>query len=254
MRPPAWLRGSTVASVIVALLVLLLPAASASGSGYNLTFSAAPSTADPAVDLVGLTTSASGTTVVITLTVAGQINLGSSSDAYVFFTGGNSQTSAAATAVFSDSTTGIWTSSYAGSGSYGYVTGTITNSGSSLQFSLNQSAVGPASSFTASAAAGGNAGNTASAIGSAYPGGTNCVNGTCVTNSVAAAIAWWVYAVIVSLVVIVVVVVLVVVLVMRSRRRQQPPMMAPGMGAPMPPPPGPGGAMPPPPPPSPPSP
>jgi hypothetical protein len=65
---------------MIAGLLAVAPLASASGSGYNLSFShAAGSSSNSAVDLVALsTTDGGGATVSVTFSVSGTLNLASS--------------------------------------------------------------------------------------------------------------------------------------------------------------------------------
>lgn len=254
MPLPRSLKVAATASWLLAALVVLVPLASASGTGYNLSFSQGASGVNGAVDLVGLTTSDNGATVLVTLTVSGQVSLSSSSDFYFFYSGGSSSSSATAYVEFDGNVTGLWFSSAAGSYGYGNVAGTITNSGSSLQFQLNKTSLPTSGSFTANAEAysGSSGSGSASWIGSDFVNGGGsgtCLNANCTSATLGTALAWWVLAAILMVVVIVVIVVVVVVLVVVSRRkRQQPPMMPPMASPPSAPA---GGTAPPPPPPPP---
>ena len=251
VKPARILRWVAATSWIVAGLIALVPIASASGSGYNLSFSSSGGTFAGAVNLVGLTTSQSGATIVTTLTVSGQIDLSSSSTFYFVYYGGSTASNATTYAEFYGSATGSWFSS-AGGGAYGGVTATVTNSGSSMQFALNTTSMPAASGFTVNAEAyqGSASAGSVSLLGSSNPNGLGgSCNGTSCTSTTAAstAVAWWLYAVLGVVVVIIIVVIVVVLVVMRRKRTPpaqpmmgqpmagQPPMAPGGPGAPPPP-------------------
>lgn len=247
--------------VALAVAVLLLPAAQAAGSGYNLTFTRSAGTvSDPAVDLVAVSSADSGgSRITVSFTVSGHLRLDSSSYGYFVFFGGSSASNASSEVEFSNnssfgneiSSTGFSPMSY-----------TLSGGGSSLTFKINKTDVGSAGGFRLNAFAwAGSSGSYSSVsyLGSDYSGGGSCTQAGCVNSAVTSALNTFVLIGIIVLVVVVVVVVLVVVLVVRSRKRP-PPMMQPGQTYPAPPgqpwtpgPPGGGPPMPPPPPPPPPT-
>lgn len=230
-----------------------MPVASASGSGYNLSFSSSGTSFAGAINMVGLTTSESGATIVTTVTVSGQIDLSSTNTFYFVYYGGASASSATTYAEFSGSDSGSWFSS-AGGGGFGSVTASVTNSGSSMTFALNTSSMPASSGFTVNAEAyqGSASSGSVSLLGSSNPNGVGgSCNGTSCASTTAAstAVAWWLYAVLGLVIVIIVVVVVVVLVVMRRKRTppaqpmagqpaaEQPPMGAGGPGTQAPPPP-----------------
>jgi len=225
---------------VIAVVVAFFPIAAAAGSGYSLNFSQSPGqSSDAAVDLIALsTTDPGGAQITTTFQVSGTLNLHDSNFDYtVYFGGSGSSSGNYASAIFSNDSQGTWISGSSGGSGYGSLPYTVGSGGSSLTFSMNKTAVGPAATFAVNAfAADSNSG--ASWIGSDYsggPGGT-CTGTNCVTTATANAVLWlWLS---VAIIVVVVVVVLVVVLLV-MRRKRTPPMAGQPMmvGSPPPPPP-----------------
>jgi hypothetical protein len=249
-------RSAALLTALVALILLLVPLASAGGTGYNLSYTRpAGSTSNAAVDLVSVSSNAptSGAVVDVTLQVSGSLILNNDSYYYYLLFGGGGISNATAYAFFSNnSTVGfvITTGAHAGFSTVGY---TVGNGGSSLSFAINQSAVGPSSSFTLNAWAffGKLTGSVSaySYLGTNYQystsggGGGTCSGTTCTpTSSSTALSSTQILGIVGGVVVALIVIALVVVLVVLPRRRA-PPQSPPSMV---------GGAMPPPPPGSPP--
>lgn len=249
-----------LAGTLLAAAILAAPLASASGSGYDLSFSASAGSASPNVALTSLTTSASGSSVTVTAQVSGQFVTNSDLYYYYFYFGGAAASNSSAYLDLSNNSTDLTLISTIGGYNLAYVPYSLGSGGSVLTFEVTQANVGPASSFTANAEAlyTSSTGTVSiSWLGSNFLGGggsgtctaTSCTGTSTTTNSGPSALEYGA----VALVVIIIVVVAVVVLV--TRRKKSPPAMAPS-GSPMPPPPpagmtpqGPAGQMPPPPPP-----
>jgi hypothetical protein len=252
VKPALSVKRVGLLSVLVAAILLLVPLAAGSGSGYSLSYTRAASGTNANVDLVSLSTSVYGSTQIsVTFQVSGSIDLSSSTVEYWAFFGGGGESNATAYVWFSNSlTNGTYVSAASNAYGYGPEPFTLGNGGSSLTFYINQSAVGPASSFSANAWAvsGNSVSGTWSWIGTDYQGGgtATCAGATCTSTSTQSSTsstvpAWeWIA---IGLVVIVVIAVVVVVVVVLPKRRApppaQPPMAAGGMmPPPMPPAPG----------------
>ncbi|MCI4360239.1 MAG: hypothetical protein L3J91_00890, partial [Thermoplasmata archaeon] len=229
MKPILSRRAVGLLSALVAAVVLLTPIAAASGSGYSLSYTkSAGGTTNANVDLISLTTSPTATQVTVTFQVSGSLVLNSGSYAYYIFFGGGAQTNATAYAWFSNSTAnGTWFSVSGMSYGYGELPFTLGNGGSSLTFAINQSAVGPASTFTANAfaAQGSRNSGTYSYLGTNYVGGAMCSGTTCTSTgtSTASTTSGWVWIGLGLGVVLVVIILVVVVLVVLPKRRTPPP-------------------------------
>jgi hypothetical protein len=233
-------------SILVATIVLATPLAAAGGSGYTLSYTrAAGETTNANVNLISLSTSVgSDATVSVTFQVSGTLVLDSTSYFYWVFFGGGAASNATAYAYFTNSQiNGTYLSANAGSYGYGPLPFTLGSGGSSLTFSINQSAVGPSSTFSANAWAvqGSEQSGTYSWIGTDYQGGSgSCTGSSCSssstgTSSSSALSGAALFGLIGGIVVVIIVVALVVVLVVLPRRKS-PPQSPPPMGAGAPPP------------------
>ncbi len=144
--------GSTLGAMSV--LVLLIASATASASGFDQSFSQSPTTSDPNVGLVQLTTTyASGPNLTCSFAVAGTIVLTNSEYGYAVYFGGNSTTNSRAYAAFSGNTTrGILVSPNLTQ--FGFTAGVeplvfeLSAGGSTLTFGVATALVGPASDFS----------------------------------------------------------------------------------------------------------
>jgi hypothetical protein len=258
-----WSRWGLGAVVTVVVALLLGGVASASGSGYNLTFSQAARGTNANTDLVAVSSNdPGGPNITVQFTVAGTLVLNSDQYVYgVWFGGSGPGNSTAAVEFSNNSTAGFYDGYGANSAQYGYMPYTLSAGGATLTFSIAKTIVPPPSSFAlnAYAATGSKGSYSYSWLGSSYSGGGSCTTTSCTTTtssgSSGAFSSWWL--VIIPVVVVVVIVIVVLVLLMR-RKPAQPGMMPPpgqpsmappgqtGWGNP-PPPTSPPGAMPPPP-------
>jgi hypothetical protein len=248
------------AVVGVVLLMLLGGLASASGSGYNLSFSQTPSNADSSVGLSSLSSSySSGLYMNASFTVAGKLDLTSDFYEYWVYFGGIYSTNETAVVSFTNNTTfAFWEASSGTGGGFGYLPFTVVNSGSTIDFEINISSVGSSTSFALDAYAlyDGPSGASYSWLGSGFGGGGSgsCTATSCNVAAPAGALLGGLFLfALIGVVIVVVVIVVVVVLVMRKRPPAaapppnappgwMPPPLAPGVpppppGAPMPPPP-----------------
>ena len=230
MRPRALSRLGLVGSALVAV-VLLGAVAAASGSGYNLSYSrGAGSTANSAIDLVGVSSSdGGGATVSVSFTVSGTLNLHDGQYSYFVWFGGSTSGNSTAWATFTNNTTaGQYYSTSGGGSSFGPLPFTAT--GSTLTFAMNKTALPPASAFTVNVDALylSNSGSSEgiSWLGTDYSGGASCGPGGCLGSTPSSIFAPLVLAAIIAGVVIVVIVVVVVVLVVVMRRKRTPPPVA----------------------------
>ncbi|MCI4320385.1 MAG: hypothetical protein L3J87_04270 [Thermoplasmata archaeon] len=241
-----WLRRATLPSFLFAAILLTAPAALASGSGYNLSFSQSSNgSVNSAVDLVSLSSSTSGSAQLsISFTVAGSVGTTNAYDTYYVYFGGNSASSATGYFLLSDNATaGILESAGSGSFGYGAAPFTVSGGGSTLSFLVNTSAVGASSGFSLNAIATSSSpsGTSDSYLGSDYNGGgtcnaAGCISAPAVVNNIFSGL---ILIAVISLVAIVVIVVVVVIVVTR-KKRMPPPMgwtAAPGQQMPPPPPP-----------------
>jgi len=257
-----WRLWGITAAVGVALMVLLGGFASASGSGYNLSFTQTPTNSVPAVGLTELSSSySSGLYMNASFSVAGTIDLTNSNYIYWVYFGGITSENETASVWFTNNTTvGTWYASSSTGGGSGYLPFTLSNSGSTLSFEINISAVGQSGSFNldAYAAYGTSSSTSYTWLGSGFGetgtgggggGGGACSGTNCNVAAPANALFGGIFLIaVIGLVVVIVVVVVVVLLVVRRRK---PPTATPPL-APQPgwaPPPPTGGQMPPPPPP-----
>jgi hypothetical protein len=246
MRP--WLRRAIVPSFLFAAILVAAPAALASGSGYNLSFTqSAASAVNPGADLVALSSTSNGAGVLtISFSVAGTVATTNPDDFYYVYFGGNSASTATGYFLLNNNTNvGDLESSGSGSFGFGTVAFTVGSGGSSLSFPVNISAVGPSSSFSLNALStySGPGGSSGSAIGSDYTGGETCNAAGCIANPVTTAntiFSGLILIGVITLVAIVVIIVVVVIVVTRKKKAPPPPMgwaPAPGQGMTPPPPP-----------------
>ncbi len=239
-----------LAGTLLAGLMLMAPLAAASGSGYSLSFTASAGAASPNVALVSLSTSASGSTVTVTAQVAGQFITNNALYTYGFFFGGTAEANASAYVLLSDAAQLTYASTQGGY-QFGSLAYTLSSGNSVMTFAINQSAVGPSSSFSANAVAayGSNSTASGSVLGSDYPnggiscngGGSICTSGTSTSSGPSVLV----YALVAVVVVIVLVVIVVFVVMRRKKTPPATPMAAPPAGG-MPPAPPAGSAPPPP--------
>lgn len=246
----------TAIAMVTALLLSGIVAAS--GSGYNQSYTQTPTNSNTAVGLTAVSsTYTSGANLSASFSVAGTIDLTSSDYMYVVWFGGTAETNFTAEAYFTNNTTaGYYVTASSVGGEFGLMDFTLSNSGSTLTFSIATALVGPASSFAIDAYALYSTKSSAqyswlgtdyshSGAGSGSCGSSGC-SGSSSSSSSSSSLSGAVLYGIIGVVVVVVVIVAVLLLVMRRRR---PPTAAP---APMPagtmPPSTPGMAPPPPPP------
>ncbi len=231
VRSAWWVALAVVAG---ALVVGSAGLASAAGSGYDLSFSQAPSTAIRSAALIGITTyDPGGANLTVTLTLDGPFVLNTTSYEYSVDFGGGSQLNASAYALFGNNTTaGSYVSLEPSSAPAGVLLFSLSNSGTVLTFSIAKVAVGTSSGFIVNAFATATVGTTtaSSALGSFYQNVGSCSGPLCPTSS-GGGNPFEDWAVLLPIVVAVALVALVVVAL---RRRGSPP----ASGAP-PPPPGP---------------
>ncbi len=252
-----WRLWGITAVVGMALVLLVGGFASASGSGYNLSFTATPTNSVAAVGLTALSSSySSGLFMNASFSVAGTVDLTNADYGYWIYFGGITSENETAIVEFSNNTTvGDWYSYSTTSFGEGYLPYTISNGGSTVSFEINISAVGAASSFQLDGYAFYDTATTASDswIGSSFTstgggGGVTCTGTSCNVATPANALFSGLFLVaVVGVVVVIVVIVVVVLLVVRRRKPPTgapPPGQQPGWVPPPPP-----GAPPPPPPP-----
>jgi hypothetical protein len=240
----------------VACLVALSGLASASGSGYNLSFTQSANGSNANSDLIAVSSSySSGPNLSAQFTVAGTVVTNSEDYIYEVWFGGSSDSNATAYTLFSNNTTsGYYFGETSNAGSFGQLPFTLSNGGATLSFSIATDLLPPSSSFTLNAVAiyGTETSYSYSWLGSDYGptgngggGSGTCTATSCTTTPAGSSgVGSWTY-IIVGVIVVVVVVALVLVLVMRKKKGTPPP---PGMGQPgqpawgAPPPPGGGGS------------
>ncbi len=226
-----------VALAVVAGALLLGSAglAAASGSGYDLSFSQAPSTAIRSAALIGITTyDPGGSNLTVTVTLDGPFVLNSASYSYSVDFGGGSQLNATAYALFGNNTTaGSYVSLEPSSSPAGPLPFSLSNSGTVLTFSIAKVAVGTSSGFIVNALATATLGTTtaSSALGSFYQNVGSCSGPLCPASSGGGSspIDW---AVILPVVVAVALVALVVVALRRRRSPPPTPASPPPTGGP----------------------
>ena len=209
------LRTFGLIGTTIFVLVSLAASAAASASGYDLSYSQSPTSSNPDVSLIHLTTSySSGPNLKCAFTVAGTIVLSSSDYGYIVLFGGNTTTNANAYASFGGNTSsgtitslGIaWYGTYAGQAPLSF---DLSNASSTLSFSVATKLLGPASNFTVLAEAlyVNASGEQFSTLGSASHS----------TSASSGSNEW--LGIVVTVVVIAAVVVAVVVILWRRRRK-----------------------------------
>jgi hypothetical protein len=215
-RSVARLAVTALASVVT--FVLVLGSASATGTGYDLSFTQAPTTSISDVALIDLVTNdPGGNNITVTMTVDGTFVLNSPEYSYYLFFGGGAQQNSTAYAVFSNNTTGSYVALEDGVGSEGSLLVTLSNGNSELTVSIAKAVVGPSSEFVVNAVATYSTSSTSanSYLGSYYGGG-GCTGAECsTTHPAASGFDWW--WVIVPLVVVVVVVAVLLAVVLRRK-------------------------------------
>jgi hypothetical protein len=208
----------------LAVLLVVLGAANAAGSGYDLSFSQAPPIpiADAAlIDL--LTNDPGGNNITVTISVDGVFVLNSSAYSYSLFFGGGAEENATAYVDFSNnSTRGTYVTLATGVSPAGSINATLSNGDSELTFSISKAVLGGSSTdFVANARASYSTPSTDanSYIGSYYGSGDSgsCTGAGCATStpSPGTPFDWWI--VIVPVVVVIAVVAIVLVLVSRRK-------------------------------------
>jgi hypothetical protein len=258
----------TAVAMVTALLLSGIVAAS--GSGYNQSYSQTPTNSNTAVGLtaVSSTYTSGAANLTASFSVAGTIDLTTSDYLYAVWFGGTAESNFTAEAYFTNNTTaGFYVTASSVGGEFGVMHFTLSNSGSTLTFSIATALVGPASNFAIDAYA---LYSTRSSVqyswlgtyyshsggGSGSCGSSGCT-GSSSSGSSTSSFGGAVLYGIIGVVIVVVVVVAVLLLVMRRRR---PPTAAPApmqagtmppstlgtappppSGAPMPPPPPPQG-------------
>lgn len=227
---------SSFLGIAVAALLVASSVASASGSGYNLSFSQTPTAGVQSnVALTSLTTSyTAGTELNTTFTLAASPDLTSDYYVYWVYFGGDASTNATVYVEFSNNTTSAYYyvssgSGGGGGGGFGYIN--FTTSGDSITFPIQTSWVGPASSFLVDVEAWFDNGNSYSVswLGSDYSSGggtctTDCGGGSSsstATGLFGLAVGFLILLLLIPIIVIILIVVLVVVLVRRGRRNKQ---------------------------------
>ncbi len=254
-----WRLWGITAAVGVAMVLLVGGLASASGSGYNQSYTQTPTNANSAVGLTAVSSSYSGgPNLTASFSVAGTVDVSSGNYGYWIYFGGTSSDNASAIVEFSNNTTaGFWysyTDESFGEGPEAFV---LSNGGSTLTFQINITSVGPSTNFAVDAYAWYETESAVSYswLGTDYQntpggggGGVTCSGTSC--NVAAPANTLFGGILLFAVIGIVVVIVIVVVVVLLVVRRRKPPTAAPPAQAQgwMPPPP-PGAAPPPPPPP-----
>jgi len=220
---------ATALATVVASLVLV-GAAAATGSGYDLSFSQVPKTSIADVALIDLQSyDPGGPNITVTMTVDGTFVLNNSNYSYYLFFGGGAQENATAYALWSNNTTGEYVTLEGGVAPTGPLVGTLSNGNSELTASIAKAVVGPSTDFVINALASYTTSATSanSYLGSYYGGGGACSGAQCSPSQTPpASFDWW--WVIVPVVVVVAVIAIVIALVVRKR----PPSGAPTPAAP----------------------
>ena len=210
----------TLGPTVMVLLVLVGLAASATAStaGYDLSFSQPPSTSNPDVSLVRLTTSySSGPNLTCTFAVAGTIVLSDSDYGYLVLFGGNTTINSNAYASFRGNTSrGTLTAvnvSWFGSGSGVYpLSFDLSDASSTLSFSVATKLVGPPSNFSVLADA-----LYVNASGEQF----SSLGGVSHSTSISSGPGAWL-GIVVTVVLVTAAIVAVVVILLRRRRRAAP--------------------------------
>ncbi|HXY46822.1 MAG TPA: hypothetical protein VEK13_02850 [Thermoplasmata archaeon] len=165
VRPPhsgsthRHLRSVGLTGVVLCVLLGLAANAAAGTTGYDRSYSQSPSTSNPDVSLIRLTTSySSGLNLTCAFTVAGTVVLSDSDFGYIVLFGGNTTSNSNAYASFGGNTSrGTLTAvniSWFGSGSgVSPLSFDLSNVSSTLSFSVAIKLVGPASNFSVMAEA-----------------------------------------------------------------------------------------------------
>jgi hypothetical protein len=233
-RIPTLVAGLAALSV----LVVVLGAATAAGSGYDLSFSQAPPIPIADVALIDLLTNdPGGNNVTVTITVDGVFVLNSTEYSYSLFFGGGAAENATAYVDFSNNgTLGTYVTLATGVAPAGSLNATLSNGDSELTFSISKAVLGGSSTdFVANARAGYSSSSTDanSYIGSYYGSGNSgsCTGVGCgpMTHTAPASFDWWI--VIVPVLAVVAVVAIVLMLVFRTK----PPANSPPPAASQPP-------------------
>jgi hypothetical protein len=229
---------TALAAVVVFLLTL--GSAAATGTGYDLSFSQAPTTAISDVALIDLQSyDPGGNNITVTMTVDGTFVLNNANYSYYLFFGGGAQENATAYALWSNSTVGTYVTLQGGVAPTGPLVGTLSNGNSELSVSIAKAVVGPSTDFVENALASYTTSATSanSYLGSYYGGGGACSGAQCsTTNTSPSSFDWWI--VIVPAVVAVAVVAIVLAVVLRRKppaAGPPPPGSPPAVPAPSPP-------------------
>ncbi len=219
-----WKGLGLVVVIAVAFALGLGGFASATGSGYNQSYTQTAGHASvAAVDLISASSSyTSGPNLTISFTVSGTIDFTGADQGYIVWFGGSSYTNATTWAIFANTTAAWVSSSPTGEGLLVPVV-----SGGTLSFSIATANLPAPSAFSFNVLAYHGYSETTgeySWLGTNYNGGGTCTGSSCTTTtSTPASFNWWI--VIIPVIVIVVIVVLVVVLMMRKKPPTQPAMM-----------------------------
>ncbi len=216
----------------VASCLVVLGSAAAAGSGYDLSFTQAPTTAISDVALIDLLTSdPGGSNITVTLVVDGVFVLNSPEYSYsMYFAAGPFENATAFVQFSNTSASGSYETLEGGSSMYGTVLATLSNGNSELSFSIAKAVVGNSTGFEANAAAtfSSSATQASSQLGSTYGGGGSCTGVGCSpTGSGGSPFDWWIVIVPALVVVAVVAIVLVVALRRKPATPSPPPPAAP---------------------------
>jgi hypothetical protein len=246
-------RLSGLSMIVVTAAVLMIGLASASGNGYDLSYSrAAGTTVYSQVDLTAVSSNdPGGSNITVSFTVSGTIAL-NPDDAYFVWFGGSTTGNATAWVLMTNNTTAFWYESYYSGGSFGPLL--VSVSGGTATFSIAKSVVGPASTFSLNAEALYSSGETygGSWLGTNYGAGSGgtCIGSSCTTGGGGSSGSSnnWLGIAIVVVAIVVVVVLVVVLMVMRKKKTESrapapvdsqqpaaPPQQPPADGAPPPP-------------------
>jgi hypothetical protein len=213
-----------VAGGVAALMALVLATAgpaSAQGSGYNLSYSAA---ANPSivssVDLVGATTSNSGgPNLTANLTVAGSPSANGTGYQYVWLFSGAGTNNSTAWVFVANGVGLLHSKDLRTAEEVNY-----TTVGSTLSVTVPTFLVGPSLNFTFNGQASeGNASNssTSSSLGTNYNGGGGCSGSSCGASGGSHSSSWPTTTLLEGLVGVIVVVVIIASAVSLSRRRKK---------------------------------
>jgi hypothetical protein len=223
-----------VTAGVVAFMALVLAAAvpaSAQGSGYNLSYSAAPNSSIVAsVDLVGATThNSGGPNLTANLTVAGAPMANSTGYQYVWLFSGVNATNATAWVYLANGVALFHSKGLRTAEEVNY-----TTIGSTLSLTVTTFLVGPSSTFTFNGQASeGNSTSpsTSSALGTNYNNG-GCGGSSCGTSGGSHPFSWSSTEVLEVAAGAIVVAVVVVSVVLVARRRPKNPLASAGAPSP----------------------